>query len=220
MPTAKISDDNTYFILSDYFESPAQAYDEKGKLVWQVEFDIYGRIREDSFNNKHFLPFRQLGQYEDEELGGRYYNRFRYYSPETGAYISKDPIGIDGGLNVYGYVKDSNFYIDPFGLARKPMSSRLPEGSRTGVYGPSNGTLVKTNPETGDIIQIRTYDSNGNPVKDIDFGHDHGFGDPDAHDWDYPSDKAPNKVRSDGRVIDSDDLSLIDDAKNGKFTCV
>ena len=50
------------------------------------------------------------------------------------------------------------------------MSSRLPEGSRTGVYGPSNGTLVKTNLETGDIIQIRTYDSNGNPVKDIDFG--------------------------------------------------
>ena len=100
------------------------------------------------------------------------------------------------------------------------MSSRLPEGSRTGVYGPSNGTLVKTNPETGDIIQIRTYDSNGNPVKDIDFGHDHGFGDPHAHDWDYPSDKTPNKVRSDGRVIDSDDLSLIDDAKNGKFTCV
>ncbi len=32
--------------------------------------------------------------------------------------------------------------------------------------------------------------------------------------------KPPNKVRSDGRVIDSDDLSLIDDAKNGKFTCV
>ena len=117
-------------------------------------------------------------------------------------------------------MKDSNFYIDPFGLAWKPMSSRLPEGSRTGVYGPSNGTLVKTNPETGDIIQIRTYDSNGNPVKDIDFGHDHGFGDPHAHDWDYPSDKAPNKLRSDGRVIDSDDLSLIDDAKNGKFTCV
>jgi len=100
------------------------------------------------------------------------------------------------------------------------MSSRLPEGSRTGVYGPSNGTLVNTNSETGDIIQIRTYDSNGNPVKDIDFEHDHGFGDPHAHDWDYPSDKAPNKVRSDGRVIDSDDLSLIDDAKNGKFTCV
>ena len=51
-------------------------------------------------------------------------------------------------------------------------------------------------------------------------GHDHCFGNPHAHDWDYPSDKAPNKLRSDGRVIDSDDLSLIDDAKNGKFTCV
>ena len=74
---------------------PAQAYDEKGELVWQVEFDIYGRIRENLFNNKQFIPFRQLGQYEDVETG-LYYNRFRYYNPETGQYISKDPIGLKG----------------------------------------------------------------------------------------------------------------------------
>ena len=49
---------------------PAQAYDDKGELVWQVEFDIYGRILENLFNNKQFIPFRQLGQYEDKELEG------------------------------------------------------------------------------------------------------------------------------------------------------
>ena len=50
----------SYSIVSDYLGRPAQAYDDKGKLVWQVEFDIYGRIREDIFNNKLFIPFRQL----------------------------------------------------------------------------------------------------------------------------------------------------------------
>ena len=98
---------------------PAQAYDDKGKLVWQVEFDIYGRIREDTFNNKPFIPFRQLGQYEDVETG-LYYNRFRYYNSETGLYISQDPIGLAGNNpNFYAYVYDSNAWVDPFGLKKE-----------------------------------------------------------------------------------------------------
>lgn len=105
--------------------------------------------------------------------------------------------------------------MDIFGLSRKPIKSRLPEGSKTGVLGPKNGILVQRNPQTGDIIQIRKYDGNGNPVLDIDFGHDHGSGDPHAHDWDYPSDKAPNKKRYDGRKISTDDLEIIKEVKNG-----
>ena len=96
---------------------PAQAYDDKGELVWQVEIDIYGRIREDTFNNKPFIPFRQLGQYEDKELDGLYYNRFRYYDSNTGTYISQDPIGLAGNNpNLYAYTHDSNTWVDPFGL--------------------------------------------------------------------------------------------------------
>ena len=86
----------------------------------QVAFDIYGRIWEDCFNNKLFLPFRRLGQ--DEELGGRYYNRFRYYDSNSGIYISKDPIGLAGNNpNLYAYVHDSNTQVDSFGL----MASNL-----------------------------------------------------------------------------------------------
>ncbi|PXZ06558.1 hypothetical protein DKK70_09820 [Gilliamella apicola] len=41
-----------------------------------------------------------FGQYEDEdeELRGRYCNRFRYYESNSGAYISKDPIGLVGNI--------------------------------------------------------------------------------------------------------------------------
>jgi RHS repeat-associated protein len=103
---------------------PAQAYDDKGELVWQVEFDIYGRIREDTFNNKPFIPFRQLGQYEDVETG-LYYNRFRYYNPETGLYISQDPIKLEGNNpNFYAYVHDSNAWVDPFGLSECGISGK------------------------------------------------------------------------------------------------
>ncbi|WP_303838847.1 DUF6531 domain-containing protein [Apibacter mensalis] len=122
VPTAKLCEGKSYSIVSDYLGRPAQAYDDKGKLVWQVEFDIYGRIREDIFNNKLFIPFRQLGQYEDKELDGLYYNRFRYYDSNTGTYISQDPIGLQGNNpNFYAYVHDTNTLIDPFGLSPIPI---------------------------------------------------------------------------------------------------
>ena len=41
------------------------------------------------------------GQYYDAETG-LHYNRFRYYDPSIGRYISADPIGQAGGVNVYG----------------------------------------------------------------------------------------------------------------------
>ncbi|WDD92272.1 RHS repeat-associated core domain-containing protein [Burkholderia sp. FERM BP-3421] len=48
------------------------------------------------------------------------YNRYRYYDPETGRFISKDPIGLRGGLNVYQYASNPTGWIDPLGLARCP----------------------------------------------------------------------------------------------------
>lgn len=43
--------------------------------------------------------------------------RFRYYNPETGVYISQDPIRLKGNNpNIYTYVKDSNWRINIFGL--------------------------------------------------------------------------------------------------------
>lgn len=45
------------------------------------------------------------------------YNRFRYYSPETGTYLSQDPIGLAGNNpTLYAYVTDPNSWLDPFGL--------------------------------------------------------------------------------------------------------
>ncbi|WP_248574852.1 RHS repeat domain-containing protein [Flavobacterium sp. H122] len=64
---------------------------------------------------RQFLPFRQLGQYEDEET--ELYYRFRYYSAETGCYLSQNPIGLKSGEpNFYSYIFDSNSWIDIFGL--------------------------------------------------------------------------------------------------------
>jgi RHS repeat-associated protein len=47
---------------------------------------------------------------------------FRYYSPEEGMYLSQDPIGLNGGMKLYGYVTNPNKYIDLLGLAKSCTS--------------------------------------------------------------------------------------------------
>ena len=87
-----------------------------GEKTWSAELDIYGSVRNFAGRSLSDCPFRYQGQYEDEETG-LCYNRFRYYSPDEGRYISQDPIGLIGGIALYGYVHDSNSWVDPLGLA-------------------------------------------------------------------------------------------------------
>ena len=81
--------------------------------MWARELDLYGNaIAGDSL----FIPFLYQGQYYDEEIGLAY-NRFRYYSPDSGTYISQDPIGLAGNNpNFYGYTFDCNTEVDVWGL--------------------------------------------------------------------------------------------------------
>lgn len=115
VPSAKIIGEEKFSIINDYIGRPVQVYNEKGDVVWETDYDIYGDLREFK-GDRGFIPFRQLGQYEDVETG-LYYNRHRYYSPETGRYLSQDPIGLEGGSAFYSYVRDTNFWIDIFGLS-------------------------------------------------------------------------------------------------------
>jgi len=131
-PSAKLTHQGNYSIITDHLGTPVEAYDEAGKKVWEQELDIYGRVRgkpksnvsswanddSDDLFDEYFVPFRYQGQYADEELDGElYYNRHRYYDPQLGQYITQDPIGLAGGNpTLYGYVGDTNTWIDPFGL--------------------------------------------------------------------------------------------------------
>ena len=103
VPSAKLVGERRYSIISDYLGTPVEAYDEAGKRVWRRELDIYGRVRIEQ-GEVGLVPFLYQGQYLDTETGLAY-NRFRYYSPETGAYISQDPIRLEAGLlNLYVWV--------------------------------------------------------------------------------------------------------------------
>ena len=77
--------------------------------------DVYGEVKE-CHGDRTLVPFRYQGQYEDSETC-LYYNRFRYYAPRQGNYISQDPIRLAGNNpTLYGYVLDVNTELDTIGL--------------------------------------------------------------------------------------------------------
>ncbi len=79
-------------------------------------------MKRDITNNIRFQ-----GQYFDEETG-LHYNRYRYYSPYVGRFISKDPIGLLGGSNVYAYAPNPIDWVDPLGLLVTPTYTRGANG--------------------------------------------------------------------------------------------
>lgn len=64
-------------------------------------------------------PIRFQGPYLDEETG-LHYNRHRYYEPASGRFVSSDPIGLRGGLNLHQYAPSPSLWTDPLGLAGSP----------------------------------------------------------------------------------------------------
>lgn len=116
VPAAMIKEGRAYSILTDHLGTPTEAYDADGNEVWSRTLDMNGEVIEET-GNVGMIPFLFQGQYYDRETGLAY-NRFRYYSPQMGMYISQDLIGLAGRiLNLYGYVDNTNVWIDVFGYA-------------------------------------------------------------------------------------------------------
>jgi RHS repeat-associated protein len=80
-------------------------------------------------------PFRLLGQIADDELD-LCFTRHRVFDPAVGRWIGPDPIGVDGGLNLYGFNGAPSLVVDPWGLAPTDAAGSGHGGSKgTGRWG-------------------------------------------------------------------------------------
>ncbi len=105
---------STYYYLLDHLNSVLGLTDSSGNVVAAYRYDPWGNVI--SSTGTLTNPLRFTAREYDAE-SGLYFYRARYYDPQAGRFISRDPIGIRGGLNVYAYAHNhSTQRVDPFGL--------------------------------------------------------------------------------------------------------
>lgn len=92
---------------------PTRMTDLSGQIFWSAIYSAWGRVSEQEAWIQN--PIRYQGQYFDQETG-LHYNRYRYFDPVVGQYISRDPLGLFAGDNLYRYAPNSLAFIDPLGL--------------------------------------------------------------------------------------------------------
>ncbi len=90
--------------------------DTNGVSVAAVMYDAFGRKVSGTADAGLRLPYGFSTKYLDEETGLYYYG-YRFYHPELGLWVSRDPIGERGGINLYGFVANNSINaVDVSGL--------------------------------------------------------------------------------------------------------
>ena len=154
VPLALFQDGKAYSIVTDHLGTPVEAYNEQGEEEWYRRLDMNGKVIEErsmlytSYKDYIKIPFLFQGQYYDGEVKLAY-NRFRYYDPELGRYISEDPIRFASGATaLHSYVEDSNTWTDTFGL-RAGNTSFLPSELHPGTISAKNPGGIYRIPASG-----------------------------------------------------------------------
>jgi RHS repeat-associated protein len=111
-----------HYYHCDHLGTPTEMTDCDGNMSWAAKHKAWGAAKvaiSDAAEKAGIKnPFRFQGQYFDEETG-LHYNRYRYYDPHSGRFVSKDPIGLAGGTNSHAYAPNPLQWVDPLGLTSK-----------------------------------------------------------------------------------------------------
>lgn len=149
---AKIAE--VYYFHTDQVGLPEELSNAQGQLVWQATYKTWGNTQAEEWklveadggrvhsldagdqpeNEARQQNLRFQGQYLDRDTG-LHYNTFRFYDPDIGRFISPDPIGLAGGINLGSYSPNPITWIDPWGWScRLDYVGRTPgKGSKTGL---------------------------------------------------------------------------------------
>ena len=136
----KHSTHQVYWYQNDHLGTPRELTSNSGNIEWEAVYQAWGNtvtveweevaqvqelnpIQLNGAEQSYLLqPHRFQGQIYDVETG-LHYNRFRYYDPDAGRFVSHDPIGLLGGDNHFQYAPNPVEWVDPWGLSKsKPIN--------------------------------------------------------------------------------------------------
>ena len=165
-PSANAKLCEVYYFHTDQVGLPEELSNAQGQIIWQAQYKTWGSTVEERWEARRLhgakvqgqtegdIPqgerqeqnLRFQGQYLDRETG-LHYNTFRYYDADIGRFISPDPIGLAGGLNLNQYAPNPIVWIDPNGLTCAKAFSK-----RQGITEKWVGVLTGKNPSQVDAI--------------------------------------------------------------------
>jgi RHS repeat-associated protein len=131
------------FHVQDAAGAPTRLASASGTTLARLDRSALGRMRSDG---KFTTNVRLQGQLEDDETG-LHYNRHRYYDPELGTFINRDPIGPRGGLELYSFAPNPIGFADPLGLQHECTCRLVTSGHPNGV-GPTGSTVPRNGEAT------------------------------------------------------------------------
>jgi RHS repeat-associated protein len=88
------------YYVKDHLGSVTDVVNGQGRLIGQLDYGPYGEVEKAEGR----LPDKRYAGMLYHAPSGDYVTHYRFYDPETGRWLNRDPIGEDGGLNLYGYV--------------------------------------------------------------------------------------------------------------------
>jgi len=138
---------------------PCELLDASGRIAWRGRYGPLGGLSSSEGRPGVRQPLRLPGQYHDDE-SGLDYNLHRYYDAHSGRFLTPDPLGFSGGINLYGYAPNTVNWSDPFGLMGKKSgrprgspSSRIRRKLKEGDFGHNCEACGRKTVGTGAVAQ-------------------------------------------------------------------
>ncbi|MGH8076969.1 MAG: RHS repeat-associated core domain-containing protein, partial [Lysobacter sp.] len=124
LPVGVVAGGKLHYVEADHLGTPRVVIDPQRDVAvwhWQLANEAFGNIAPNEDPDGDSIDFvfnmRFPGQRYDAASGINQ-NGFRDYDPATGRYLQSDPIGLNGGVNTYGYAVQTPLNaVDPTGLA-------------------------------------------------------------------------------------------------------
>ena len=139
---------NCYFPAYDASHNVIALYNQSGATAAAYEYDPFGNVTKSGGTYANSNPFRYSTKFTDRDTGLIYYG-YRYYDPQLGRFINRDPIEEAGGLNLYGFCGNDGVNRWDF-LGMEDVFDKI---RRTGGTGDADGkTYARDQPLTSTIF--------------------------------------------------------------------
>lgn len=142
-----------YYYTRDHLGSVRELVNGSGTILTRYSYDMYGRTTTSRLSGSVDATMQYAGYYL-HPTSGLNLTLYRAYDPNTGRWLSRDPMGEDGGLNLYGFIYDDPVdNSDPLGLA-----------GNINLGGGYTARVDKFNMGGSSSYEIHVYGPNGNAL--------------------------------------------------------